>query len=72
LLGGRTSHGRRHRSKWFAFGEIQTGRQGRFHGSYRFNVFVGPGDYELRVLAKAETGYPFSAGTSNVVRVRVG
>jgi hypothetical protein len=45
--------------------------QGRFHGSYRFNVFVGPGDYKLRVLAKAETDYPFSAGTSNVIRVRV-
>jgi hypothetical protein len=82
LLGGRTSRGRRHsgrcgtscgrrRGKWFGFDEISTGPQGRFHGSYRFNVFVGPGDYQLRVLAKAETGYPFAAGTSNVVRVRV-
>jgi hypothetical protein len=62
---------RRHRSKWFGFAEPRAGARGRYHGSYRFNVFVGPGDYELRVLAKAETGYPFSAGTSNVVRVRV-
>ena len=71
LLGGGRTRGRRRRSKWFGFDEVQTSRQGSFHGSYRFNVFVGPGDYELRVLAKAETGYPFSAGTSNVVRVRV-
>ena len=57
--------------KWSGFDEVRTGTQGRFHGSYRFNMFVGPGNYELRVLAKAETGYPFAAGTSNVVRVRV-
>jgi hypothetical protein len=71
LLGRRTSRGRRHRGKWFGFAEPRAGARGRFHGSYRFNVFVGPGEYELRVLAKAETGYPFSPGTSNVVRVRV-
>jgi hypothetical protein len=72
LLGGRTSRGRRRKGKWFGFAEPRAGTRGRFHGSYRFNMFVGPGEYELRVLAKAETGYPFAAGTSNVVRVRVG
>jgi hypothetical protein len=46
-------------------------RQGRYHGSYRFNMFVGPGDYELRIAAKAETGYPFATGWSRVVHVRV-
>jgi len=71
LLSGGASRGRRHRGKWFGFAEPRAGARGRFHGSYRFNVFVGPGDYELRVLAKAETGYPFSPGTSNVVRVRI-
>jgi hypothetical protein len=70
-LVSRTSHGRRRRGKWFGFAEPRAGPRGRYHGSYRFNVFIGPGEYELRVLAKAETGYPFSAGTSNVVRVRV-
>jgi hypothetical protein len=70
VSGGRT-RGRRHIGKWFDFAEPRAGARGRYHGSYRFNVFVGPGEYELRVLAKAETGYPFSAGTSNVVRVRV-
>jgi hypothetical protein len=82
LVGGGSTRGRRRsgrcgtscvtrRGKWFGFAEPRAGAQGRYHGSYRFNVFVGPGEYELRVLAKAETGYPFSAGTSNVVRVRV-
>jgi hypothetical protein len=72
LVGGRTSRGRRHRGKWFGFAEPRAGTRGRYHGSYRFNMFIGPGEYELRVLAKAETGYPFAAGTSNVVRVLVG
>jgi hypothetical protein len=71
LVGGGRTRGRRHRGKWVGIAEPRAGAQGRYHGSYRFNMFVGPGDYELRVAAKAETGYPFSAGTSNVVRVRV-
>jgi hypothetical protein len=66
VLEKRIGHG-----KWFGFTEIRTGAQGRFHGSYRFNTFVGPGDYQLRVLAYAETGYPFATGWSRVVRVRV-
>jgi hypothetical protein len=56
--------------KWSGIGEIRTGRQGRFHGSYRFN-FLGPGDYKLRVLAAAERGYPYATGWSRVVGVRV-
>ena len=70
VSGGRT-RGRRHRGKWFGFAEPRAGPRGRYHGSYRFNVFISPGEYELRVLAKAETDYPFARGTSNVVRVRV-
>jgi hypothetical protein len=65
VLQKRMGHG-----KWSGFAEIRTGRQGRFHGSYRFN-FLGRGDYQLRVLSRAEPGYPFATGTSNVVRVRV-
>ncbi len=71
LASGGGTRGRHRKSKWFGFAEPRAGARGRYHGSYRFNMFIGPGDYELRVLAKAETGYPFSAGTSNVVRVRV-
>jgi hypothetical protein len=57
--------------KWSGFAEVRTGRQGRYHGSYGFK-FLGPGNYQIRVLAKAETGYPFATGWSRVVRVRVG
>lgn len=81
LVGGGTSRGRRRSDrcgtscgprsgKWFGFAEIRTGAQGRFHGSYQFS-FLGPGDYQLRVLVKAETGYLFATGWSNTVRVRV-
>ena len=78
LLGGHISKlgkllvlERRLRSgEWSGIAEIQTGAQGRFHGSYRFN-FLGPGYYKLRVLAAAERGYAFATGWSRVVRVRV-
>jgi hypothetical protein len=56
--------------EWSGIAEIQTGAQGRFHGSYRFG-FLGPGYYKLRVLAAAEKGYPFATGWSNMVGVRV-
>jgi len=56
--------------EWSGIAEIQTGAQGRFHGSYRFG-FLGAGDYKLRVLAAAETGWPFATGWSRVVLVRV-
>jgi len=70
LVNGGTSRGRRRSGKWSGIAEIQTGAQGRFHGAYRFN-FLGPGYYKLRVLAEAETGYPFATGWSRVVGVRV-
>jgi hypothetical protein len=70
LVGGGTSHGRSRSGRWFGFAEIRTGRQGRFHGSYQFS-FLGPGDYQIRVLAKAEAGYPFATGWSRALRVKV-
>ena len=56
--------------EWSGIAEIQTGAQGRFHGSYRFG-FLGPGYYKLRVLVEAEKGYPYATGWSRVVGVRV-
>ena len=56
--------------EWSGIAEIQTGAQGRFHGSYRFG-FLGPGYYKLRVLAEAERGYPYAMGWSRTVGVRV-
>jgi hypothetical protein len=71
LVSGRRTRGRGHRGKWIGIAEARAGAQGRYHGSYRFNLLVGPGDYELRVAAKAEIGYPFATGWSRVVHVRV-
>ena len=59
------------RAAWLKFDVIRTGAQGRFRAGYRF-AFLGPGRWEIRVLAEAQAGYPFAAGVSNVVRVRVG
>ena len=56
--------------EWSGIAEIQTGAQGRFHGSHRFG-FLGPGYYKLRVLAEAEKGYPYATGWSRAVGVRV-
>jgi hypothetical protein len=71
LVGGGRTRGRRHRSKWVGIAAPRAGAQGRYHGSYRFNMFVGPGDYELRVATQAETGYPFATGWSRALRVKV-
>jgi hypothetical protein len=61
----RSRHGR-----WLKFDLIRTGAHGRFHAGYRF-TFLGPGDYEIRVLAETEAGAPSAVGSSNAVRVRV-
>ena len=61
---------RSRRGRWLKFDLIRTGAEGRFHAGYRFE-FLGPGRWEIRVLCEAEAGYPFAAGWSNVVRVRV-
>jgi hypothetical protein len=58
------------RGRWLRFDVLRAGADGHFRGSYRF-TFLGPGAWRLRVLCEGEAGYPFAAGWSNVVRVRV-
>jgi hypothetical protein len=79
LLGGSIPKGgkrlvvegrRSRRGPWQKFDLIRTGAQGRFHAGYRF-TFLGPGDWEIRVLCEAEMGYPFATGWSNIRGVRV-
>jgi hypothetical protein len=79
LLGGSIPRGgkplvvegrRSRRGAWLKFDLIRTGAEGRFHAGYRF-TFLGPGGWQIRVLCEVEAGYPFAAGWSNVVRVRV-
>ncbi len=66
LLGGSIPKGgkllvvegrRSRRGGWLKFDVIRTGARGRFHAGYRF-TFLGPGHWEIRVLAEAEAGYP--------------
>ena len=63
--------GRLRGGRWLKFDVIRTGARGRFHASYRF-TFLGPGRWQIRVLCEVAADYPFAAGWSNVVRVRVG
>lgn len=58
------------RGRWLKFDLIRTGAQGLFRAGYRF-TFLGPGDWEIRVLVEAEAGYPFATGWSNIASVRV-
>ena len=53
---------------WLEFKVVRTNARGRFHAGYRFR-FPGPARYQFRVLCEPESGYPFAAGTSNVVAV---
>ena len=53
---------------WLEFKVVRTSARGRFHAGYRFR-FPGPARYQFRVLCEPESGYPFAAGTSNVVAV---
>ncbi len=55
---------------WLKVGTVETGAHGRFHTTYGF-MFLGPGLWQARVLCEPQRDYPF-AGTSRVVRVRVG
>ncbi|HEY5045201.1 MAG TPA: hypothetical protein VII53_05035 [Solirubrobacteraceae bacterium] len=81
LLGGSIPKGgkllvvegrRSRRGSWLKFDVIRTGARGRFRAGYRF-TFLGRGEWEIRMLAEAEAGYPLTAvAASNVVKVRVG
>jgi hypothetical protein len=56
--------------RWSEFEVVRTGRHGRFRVSYP-SEFLGPGRWEIRVVCEAQAGYPFAAGASRVVPVRV-
>jgi hypothetical protein len=54
--------------EWIQFNTIRTDATGRYRASYRFK-FAGPITYQFRVLSRFESGFPFLAGSSNVVDV---
>jgi hypothetical protein len=55
-------------SPWIEFHVIRTRAGGRFAYLYHFRL-PGPARYQFRVLSETEADYPFTTGTSNVVRV---
>ena len=56
--------------RWRTFAATRTDGRGRFHVRYRFRGV--PGSYPVRALVPADGSYPFAAGTSRAVSVRVG
>lgn len=60
--------GRQH-SGWRTFKAARTDRQGRWRATYRFTG--RPGSYPIRAFVRRSPAFPFDAGTSRVVRVRV-
>lgn len=59
------------RGGWQTFATDRVGRKGRFRYRYRFTRTVGTRIYRLRAKVPAQRGYPFVAGASRTVRVRV-
>jgi hypothetical protein len=54
---------------WQTFRATRTDRQGRWRTTYRFSGRRG--SFPIRALVRRSTSFPFAAGTSRVVRVRV-
>ncbi len=50
---------------------IRSGRGGRFHARYRFRYVSGAARIRLRATALPEAGWPYAAGSSAPVTVRV-
>jgi hypothetical protein len=55
--------------RWHTFANTRTNRRGRFHARYRFRGV--PGTYPVRALIPADASYPFAAGASRAVAIRV-
>jgi hypothetical protein len=56
---------------WQTFATTRAGRGGAFTYHYRFTRTVGTQVYRLRARVPAQPGYPYAAGGSRSVRVRV-
>lgn len=59
------------RGRWRTFATTRANRHGRWRYDYRFDGTVGSQQYRFRAGIPNESGYPFAAGGSRVVRVWV-
>jgi hypothetical protein len=57
--------------RWQTFKTVRSDAAGQFEVRYTFRRTSGVIDYRFRVRLPAEAGYPFTAGVSRVVTVRV-
>src|SRR3954447_303779 len=58
--------------RWKTFDTVRAaGTTGTFRYRYRFTRTYGRITYRFRALARVESGYPYTTGTSGVVKVRV-
>jgi hypothetical protein len=57
--------------RWHTFATVRSSRSGRFRYGYRFKRTFGRVTYRFRALSRYEAAYPFVAGHSKTVRVRV-
>jgi 5-hydroxyisourate hydrolase-like protein (transthyretin family) len=56
---------------WQTFKTKRTGVDGRFTAAYRFTRTAGVQHYQLRAHVPMQASYPYAAGASNTVSVRV-
>jgi hypothetical protein len=59
------------RGRWRTFATTRANRRGLWRYDYRFDGTRGLQEYRFRAKIPRETGYPFAAGGSRVIRVRV-
>jgi len=57
--------------KWRTFKQIKVNAKGRFKGRYRFTSTRGLVIYRFRARVKRQGNYPYSPGSSKVLKVRV-
>jgi hypothetical protein len=57
--------------KWNTFATVRSSKSGKFKYRYRFKRTYGHARYRFRALSRFEAAYPFVAGHSKTVSVRV-
>jgi hypothetical protein len=57
--------------RWHTFATVRSSKSGKFKYRYRFMRTFGHVTYRFRALSRYEAAYPFIAGHSRTVRVRV-
>lgn len=57
--------------RWHTFATVRSSTTGKFRYRYRFTRTYGRVTYRFRALSRYEAAYPFVAGHSKTVRVRV-